>query len=205
MSDDIINEVAPVIQWNSYIENVLARWCDQAKCFEWMHTDSYSYYAKRSRIISISYNILTAVNGLSNMIAGGTTVNGFQLAWIFGSMSVIVSIANMLQEKLAYNTSAAEHQQYSITWGIIRRKIEEEISIPPEARKECGTFLKYIRQDINQVSIHGSVKIPKHIRLACFNLFRKIPNFDIPDICGEMGHTEIYTKPTDGLSLEKER
>lgn len=185
------------IQWNSSIENMLARWCDQAKCFEWMHTEGYSYYEKRSRIIAISSNVLTAISGLSNVIAGGTVVNGFQLAWVFGSLSIVVSITNMLQEKLAYNTSATEHRQYSIMWGIIRRKIEEEVSIPPESRKECGTFLKYLRQDINQVSMNGSAKIPKEIRTACFDKFNKIPNFDVPDICGEMEHTQVYVKDVE--------
>jgi hypothetical protein len=185
------------IQWNSSIENMLARWCDQAKCFEWMHTEAYSYYERRSRIVAISSNVLTAISGLSNVIAGGTVINGFQMAWVFGSLSIVVSITNMLQEKLAYNTSATEHRQYSIMWGIIRRKIEEEVSIPPESRKECGTFLKYLRQDINQVSMNGSAKIPKEIRVACFDKFSKIPNFDVPDICGEMEHTQVYVKEVE--------
>ena len=187
------------VQWTCSIEQMLARWCDQAKCFEWMHTEAYSYFEKRSRIITIASNVLTAVSGLSNVIAGATVINGFQLAWAFGSLSIAVSITNMLQEKLAYNTSATEHRQFSILWGIIRRKIEEEVSIPPESRKECGTFLKYLRQDINQVSMDGNAKIPKHIREACYTKFSKIPDFDIPDICGEVEHTKVYVK-TSSLS-----
>ena len=182
------------VQWTLSIEEMLARWCDQAKCFEWMHTEAYSYFEKRSRVITIASNVLTAISGLSNVIAGGTVIDGFQLAWVFGSLSIIVSITNMLQEKLAYNTSATEHRQFSILWGIIRRKIEEEVSIPPESRKECGTFLKYLRQDINQVSIEGNTKIPKAIRDNCYTKFSKIPEFDVPDICGEVEHTKVYIK-----------
>jgi hypothetical protein len=182
------------VKWVKSIENMLASWCDQAKCFEWMHTQAFSLYDNKSRIIIISSNILTAVSGLSNVIVGGATVNGISLAYLFGSLSIIVSIANMLQEKLAYGTSAIEHRQYANTWGIIRRKIEEELSIPPESRKECGTFLKFLRQDINKVSMDGSTKIPEKIRDACFEKFSKIPNFDVPDICGEMEHTKVYVK-----------
>jgi hypothetical protein len=193
MSD--VNDMSTTaVQWNSTIENMLARWCDQAKCFEWMHTEAYSYFEKRARFIAIASNVLTAVSGLSNVIAGGITVNGFQMAWAFGGLSIVVSITNMLQEKLAYNTSATEHRQYATAWGIIRRKIEEEVSIPPESRKECGTFLKYLRQDINQVSMNGSAKIPEHIRDACYAKFSKITDFDIPDICGQMEHTQVYVK-----------
>ena len=142
--------------------------------------------------ILITSNVLTAVSGLSNVIAGSSSINGFQLAWIFGSLSIFVSISNMLQEKLAYNTSAVEHRQYAISWGTARRKIEEELVIPQSSRKDCKTFLKYLRQDINQVSMEGSTKIPQKIRQLCFDKFSKIPDFDLPEICGEMEHTKVY-------------
>jgi hypothetical protein len=185
------------VKWNKSIEMMLARWCDEAKCFEWMHTQAYSLFDRKSRIIVISSNILTAVCGLSNVIAGGASFQGFPLAYIFGSLSIAVSITNMLQEKLAYGTSAIEHRQFSTMWGIIRRKIEEEVSIPPESRKECGTFLKFLRQDINKVSMDGAAKIPQRLRNECYEKFSKIENFDIPDICGLMEHTKIYVRATD--------
>ena len=183
----------PVLAWTSSIEKLLVKWCDEAKCFEWMHTESYSFYDTRSRTLMITSNVLTAVAGLSNVIAGGVTIDGFQLAWAFGSLSILVSITNMLQEKLAYLTKAADHKQYSTQWGTIRRKIEEELSIPPESRGACETFLKYLRQDINKVSVDGNTMIPEFIRDECYKKFNSIENFDIPDICGDIEHTTVYT------------
>jgi len=180
--------------WNSGIETMLAKWCDEAKCFEWMHTESYSYYDKRARALTIASNVLTAISGVSNIMAGGTSINGFQLSWIFGTLSVVISITNMLQEKLGYLTKSVEHNHYATQWGTVRRKIEEQLSIPPESRKDCATFLKYLRIDINQVSVDGNSMIPGYIREACNEKFSKIAEFDIPDICGKMEHTHIYTK-----------
>jgi hypothetical protein len=185
------------LAWSLSIEQMVARWGDQAKCFEWMHTEAYSQYSKKAKIIMITSNILTAVSGLSNVIAGGTTINGFQLAWAFGSLSILVSISNMLQDKLAYTTKAVDHQQFSVQWGTIRRKIEEELSIPPDDRKDCGTFLKYLRQDINMVSVAGNARIPESIRDACYEKFSKIPEFDLPDICGQVEHTRVYAGYTE--------
>ena len=180
------------LTWSTEIDELLADWCDQAKSFEWMHTEAYSRYDKKSKIIMIASNVLTAVCGLSNVIAGGSQVNGFQLSWVFGSLSICISITNMLQEKLAYATKALEHRQYSNSWGVIRRKIEEELVIPRSSRKDCKTFLKFLRQDINQVSVDGNTKIPKDIRNECYVKFSSIPKFDLPDICGEMERTKIY-------------
>jgi len=186
------DDIAVVLAWTPSIEKLLVKWCDEAKCFEWMHIEAFSYYDTRSRTLMITSNLLTALAGLSNVIAGGATVDGFQLAWVFGSLSILVSITNMLQEKLAYLTKAADHKQYSIQWGTIRRKIEEELSIPPESRASCETFLKYIRQDINKVSVDGNTMIPEFIRDDCYKKFNSIQNFDIPDICGDMEHTAVY-------------
>lgn len=182
------------VKWTRSVETMLARWCDQAKCFEWMHAQAFSMYDTRARIIMISSNVLTAVSGLSNVIAGGHTWNGVSLSYVFGSLSIFVSITNMLQEKLAYGAAAIEHRQYSNSWGIIRRKIEEELSIPPESRKECGTFLNFLRQDINKVSVDGSAKIPEFIMDQCYEKFSKIKDFDLPDICGHVEHTKVYVK-----------
>ena len=187
LTDDTV-----LLAWNPSIEKLLVKWCDESKCFEWMHIEAFSYYDVNSRRLMVISNVLTALAGLSNVIAGGVTVNGFQLSWAFGSLSILVSITNMLQEKLAYLTKAADHKQYSIQWGTIRRKIEEELSIPPESRGSCETFLKYLRQDINKVSIDGNTMIPEFIRDECYKKFNSIENFDIPDICGDMEHTSVY-------------
>ena len=100
----------------------------------------------------------------------------------------------MLQDKLAYASKAIQHAQYSSQWGCIRRKIEEELSVPPEARKDCSGFLKYIRQDINKVSMDGNNTIPEFIRNLCYKKYNGVTGFDMPDICGKMEHTKIYVK-----------
>jgi len=203
-NEETIINTGSKVKWSKSIEKMLASWCDQAKCFEWMHTQAFSLYDRKSRIIMICSNVLTAVSGLTNVIAGGVSVDGIPLAYLFGSLSIAVSIANMLQEKLAYGASAIEHRQFSATWGVIRRKIEEELGIPPESRKECGTFLKFLRQDVNAVSAAGAAKIPQHLRDECYNKFSSIPDFELPDICGSMEHTKVYVREAEESLLSRE-
>jgi hypothetical protein len=194
------NMIGGNLDWTSDIENMLAKWCDQAKCFEWMHNQAFSIFDYRARVIVITSNVLTAIGGISNVIVGGSSPDGFNWSIVFGSMSIVISIANMLQEKLAYNTRAAKHEQYSIQWGVIRRKIEEEIMIPPNSRKDCKTFLKYLRQDINLVSMDGNAMIPEFIKERCAEKFKSVPDFDIPDICGHVEHTKVYVRSESAMN-----
>ena len=180
------------LQWNQQIDVLLANWCDQAKCFGFMHNESYAMYNSKARKFIIVMTILSAVSGTSNIIAGGYTINGFQASWFFGGLSVLTSLTNILQDKLGYQQLSEAHKQYCSTWGIIRRKIEAELILPYNSRKDCASFLKLVRTDIDTISTHSTI-IPKEIRELCLTKFKDIPEFDVPDICGDLEHTQIYT------------
>lgn len=180
------------LTWDASIENMLAKWCDEAKCFEWMHTEACTSYDSHAKCLTITSNIISAIAGLLNVIAGNQVVDGFQFVWVFGSLSIVISILNMIQEKMAYASLASDFRAYSMSWGIIRRKIEEELAIPTISRKSCGTFLQSIRQDINQASMAGNLKLPQEIRDRCYAKFKTLPHFEIPEICGNMYHTTVY-------------
>ena len=178
------------LAWSSNIDLMLASWCDHAKCYEWMHTEAFSLYDTRSKNFMIAINALTAISGVSNIIAGGYFVNGFQIAWVFGGISIAASTLNMLQDKLGYQAAAVSHKRLASEWSSIRTRLEEVITIPYSGRKDCKTFLKFIKGDINAAAAEGSM-IPKEIRDKCYEKFKAVDQFDIPDICGQVEHTRI--------------
>jgi len=179
------------LQWNSTIDKMMADWCDQSKCFNWMHTQAYSHFSKRALTMSITTNIVISLSGIGNLIVGAVTTDATKTSIIFGCISIGVGIVNMIQDKFNWTTIASNHKQSAEKWDIITRKIEEQLAIPYSGRKDCGTFLKYIKQDINIVS-ETNPTIPKDIRNQCAEKFSKIKDFDIPDICGQVEHTAIY-------------
>jgi hypothetical protein len=159
-----------------------------------MHAESFDINYRSARRFMISINVLTAIAGLSNVIAGNLTIpnSNFQVSWIFGGISIGVSTLNMLQDKLGYQQNSELHRRLSSSWGLIRSKIEEMLMLPPTARRDCKTFIKMIKIDINQASSDGNALIPEKIKDACYEKFKNIPNFNIPDICGQMEHTQVY-------------
>jgi hypothetical protein len=195
MVDSSEQEESSEVAWSPELDTLLAKWCDQAKCFEWMHNESYTYYERKARQFMISINCLTAISGLSNVIAGGYTSNGIQLSWVFGSLSILVSTLNILQDKLGFSQQSILHKKLAGSWSILISKIEEIIVLPYGARQNCRAFLKYSKADMNQFKLEGHSLLPKHIREACFEKFKTIPNFDIPDICGHMEHTARFIQP----------
>jgi len=193
-------EVHGGLLWSPAIDRLLAKWCDHAKCYEWMHAEAFSLYDARARSFMVGINCLTAVSGVSNVIAGGYSFGGFQISWLFGGISIFVSTLNILQDKLGYASRSILHQRLAADWARIRTEIEEVVTIPYEGRKDCKTFLKFIKADIN--AAQKDVMIPEDIRDACLEKFNKIEGFELPDICGQLGHTEVYTAATPLLPRE---
>ena len=180
--------------WSTEVDVMLACWCDNAKAFEWMHTEAFSICDSRSKKFIIAINSLIAISGLTNVIAGGAIINGFQLSWVFGGISIAVSTLNILQDKLGYQAAAQLHRKLASDWSSIKAKIEEVTTIPYGARKDCKTFLRYIKTDINKAASDGNSLIPENIRDTCYKKFKDITDFDMPDICGKLTHTKIYVQ-----------
>jgi hypothetical protein len=195
-------DTSPGLQWSPSIDTMLANWCDQSKSFEWMNTEAYSRYSVRSTAMSITVNISIALSGVANLIVGSTQVanNSLPASTILGCVSIAISIISMLEDKFDWITMANNFKQASIQWSNVSRKLEEQLAVPHTGRKDCGTFLKYIKQDITTVSATNYM-IPKDIRIRCMEKFGKIPNFDVPDICGQVEHTIVYREPTSTLQV----
>ena len=190
------------IQWTKEIDLLLAGWCDNAKCFEWMHIMASEEYNRKAKKFMIVINMLTAISGVSNIMAGGYQVNGFQISWLFGTISVLTSTLNIIQNKLAYQTLAESHKKTAMQWRRIIAKIEEVVMLSPSTRTACKPFMKYIKNDINHATLDGDNLIPTHIRELCYEKFKNVANFDIPDVCGQVEHTNVYNYiKVDDLSV----
>lgn len=193
MAINLDNVEKESVRWNRIEEEMVANWCDQSKCFNWMNTEAYSRYSIRAIVMSITTNTIISLSGVANLIVGGgmIPIDQSKISLIFGCVSISVGIVNMIQDKLNWNVLANNFKQSAGRWGIITRKIQEILAMPRSCRGDCGAFLKYIKQDISDASDTNSM-IPKDIREMCNEKFRHIKDFDVPDICGQVEHTIFY-------------
>lgn len=191
MSKDETPDTATGLQWSPQIDRMLADWCDEAKCFEWMHSESYSRYSKRATVMTIGSNITISLTGIANLVLGVTVSDATTTSMIFGCVSIGIGVVNMIREQFGWTTLANNYKVSAKQWSEISRKVQEQLVIPPTARKDCATFLKYIKQDMTLASEHNS-NLPKDIRQKCFEKFKSIPDFNVPDICGQIEHTAVY-------------
>jgi hypothetical protein len=180
------------LEWVPPIEKLLASWCDHSKCFVWMHSRAHDETEKRLRRFMFIIHALSTVSGLSNIITGTDTIGWFNVSWIFGAITIFLTSLSLLQEKLGLQEKALNHRKLAFQSLMIKMKIEEILSLPREARGDCKTFLRYIKSDINHTMLEKNASIPLPIREECLLKFGKIPEFSVPDVCGQIEHTQIY-------------
>jgi hypothetical protein len=184
-------DVSPDLKWTDGIDKMLSEWCDESKCFQWMHSEAYSRYSRRATAMTISANVAISLSGIANLVLGATITDTTTISIVFGCVSIGIGVVNMVQQQFAWTDMANTFRTSANQWSNITRKIEEQLAIPPSGRKDCATFLKYIKQDMALVSVYSST-IPKDIREKCHARFSAIPNFNVPDICGQLEHTAVY-------------
>lgn len=180
-------------EWNPALDTLLADWTDQAKCFEWMHSESASMFRNRAQKIMISLTALSAISGAGNIMTSTAQIGPIQVGWIFGALSVAYGVIHVLNDNLGYNALAQAHSQYESQWGHLRRQLEAELILPYASRKNASSFIQMTQTAIDQISSEGSSAIPKSIREACSVQFDGITGFKLPDICGVSTHTAVYT------------
>jgi hypothetical protein len=177
--DNNINNVLNTIQWSEQVDKLLASWCDNAKCFEYMHQEAYDCNITTSKVITLITAIISTISGAANIGIGSSSVKGFQLSWIFGGLTILSSVVTVIQDKLAFSQNAEAHKRFCNIWGQIRRKIESELIVPYNSRKECTSFINMMKIDIDQVSNDGNTKIPKFIRQKCYEIIFLLKNLII--------------------------
>jgi hypothetical protein len=143
--------------------------------------------------MNICTNIAISLVGIVNLALASSQIEPKTTSIVTGSVSVGIGIIKMIQEQFNWASLASDYKHSATKWDHISRKIQEQIVLPYASRKDCGTFLKYIKQDINEVSDTNTI-IPKDIRNRCNEKFGKIPGFDVPDICGQVEHTSVYVE-----------
>ena len=143
--------------------------------------------------MNISTNIAISLVGIVNLALASSEIEPTTTSMVTGAVSVGIGVIKMIQEQFNWTSLASDYKHSATKWDHISRKIQEQVVLPYSGRKDCGTFLKYIKQDINDASDTNTI-LPKDIRNKCNEKFGKIAHFDVPDICGQVEHTSVYVE-----------
>jgi len=192
--DDNINALSRVTApWTRGQEIVLERWADNAKCYLWMHEQAQARFHIIDNITMGIAVLITGACSLANTIISAGAVPGFTNSWIFGIVSIVQTGFMVGINKLGLGPRAMQHGQFANNWRDLKFQLEAELAKPIAYRADCNSFTNLVRKQMDQICSASDALIPLIIRNSCRTEFNNIPNFDLPEICGDLEHTQAYT------------
>lgn len=178
-----------ITEWSSGLEEVLRKEGEEAEGLFWLHNRSSVTATRNNDMINIPSIILQTITGF--LSATGGLVPPLAL----GAFSVFTGVLSTLLSYYKFSARAEAHRMCSQLYLKIYKKIEIELSLPPDQRLEPLKLLEEVRDKLARVS-EIAPDIPVAI-IADFKKEFKEGNTKKPIIANGLDKILVYMKPEE--------
>jgi len=190
--------------WSEEQEKLLAKWCDYAACYRWLHDRSEKKFSVYNNSITIPVIILSTITGTASVgLTGlvGDIPNGEKYGQItIGIVALFTGILTTLGNFFRYAQNSEAHRVSAVSWGKFNRLIAVELAQKPDDRLDSLDFLGICRQDLDRL-IEQSPQIPDSIILSFEKEFEHEQDLHRPDICNNIEHTTVYNNSKSRMKM----
>lgn len=183
------SEEGNIAEWSPGLEEVLRKEGEEAEGLFFLHNRSSVISTLRNDMINIPSIILQTVTGF--LSATGGLVPPLAL----GAISVFTGVLSTILSYYKFSAKAEAHRMCSQLYLKIYKKIEIELSLPPEQRLPPLKLLEEIRDKLARVS-EVAPDIPESI-IADFRKRFKEGETKKPIIANGLDKILVYVRPTD--------
>jgi hypothetical protein len=134
------------VEWGTGIEEVLRKEGEEAESLFWAHNRASVRASRNNDIINIPSIILQTVTGF--LSATGGLVPPLAL----GAFSVFTGVLSTLLSYYKFSARAEAHRMSAQLYMKIYKKIEIELSLPPEQRVQADKLLEEVRDKLARVA-----------------------------------------------------
>lgn len=196
------NDNIKLLVWSDYLENLLAKWGDDALSYAWLHTKSESKYRKLNYYFIIPIVILSTLTGTVNVgmssIFPPEYVHYGQLS--IGAIGIFTGILGTLQNFFKYAQSSESHRYAATQWYKFYRNLKTELALDRVCRKNASEFFVSSKNEMDRL-LDSSPLIPndmveKYKKHKNINNDENLQNNNIqlPDIIGNLKKTFVYNE-----------
>lgn len=194
MNDEIISK-KPKLVWSDTTEKLLASWCDVARCYNWLHENSYRKFNSLNYRFTIPVIVFSTLAGTASIgINGYVPENYVNIAQLcVGAVNIFTGILTTLQNFFRYAQNSQSHLNAAVGWSKLYRNVKTELALERSKRKSANDFIKITRAEYDRLMEQSPV-VPSDI----IQKFKKSIFYDekliLPDIVNNITHTDIYSE-----------
>ena len=135
------------IQYTNDLELLLKEQAEQAESYSILHSLSHEKYQFRSNVINIPVIVLSSAIGL----ATGMNIQSDEMYIILSVGSIFVSVIKSIDSYFQLQKRAEGHRLCGLTFSQISKKIQIELSLAREQRKNPKEMLGLIKTDLKNL------------------------------------------------------
>jgi hypothetical protein len=184
-----------ITEWSSGLEEVLRKEGEEAESHFWLHNRSSVVSTRNNDMINIPSIILQTVTGFLS------ASNGIVPAIALGAISVFTGVLSTILSYYKFSARAEAHRMCAQLYLKIYKKIEIELSLPPDQRAPPLKLLEEVRDKLARVS-EVAPDIPQGI-IAEYKKQFKNGETKKPIIANGLDKIVVYVKPPESFNIDE--
>lgn len=183
------SEEGHITEWSPGLEEVLRKEGEEAESLFWLHNRSSVVSTRNNDMINIPSIVLQTVTGFLS------ATGGLVPALVLGSISVFTGVLSTLLSYYKFSAKAEAHRMSAQLYLKIYKKIEIELSLPPDQRVAPIKLLEEVRDKLARVS-EVAPDVPQII-IAEYKKQFKDGDTKKPIIANGLDKILVYVKPRE--------
>lgn len=181
--------------WTKEIEDLMAEWADNAKCFHLMHKQAEVHLSKKNTQIVFPVIFLSGITGIANFGLSSILGDDQQLQkyaqMAIGGVNFIAGLFTTVGNYYKFAQASEAHKAAALSWGKFMRLIQIELRLHPNERTDCMVFLKMCRTELDRLMEQSPIiqdKIIKEFK----SKYKANKDVRLPDIANGITATKVY-------------
>lgn len=180
-----------LLNYSDEEEEILKSWADVAKCYRFLHEQSFNFFWWLNVMFQIPIIVLTSLASVGSFGIdrfGDATI----ATMVIGSLNLFATMLATIAQFLNVASTLEGHRVAMFGWGKLAHSITVLLAKQPTKRVPVKEFMNACKDEYDRL-IEVSPVIPKRAIVLFEQLIdHKDPSLIVPDICGQIRHTQAY-------------
>lgn len=197
------------MKWDSSIERLLQRYCDESQVRESLHRKQFFYYRKQLKWFQLPIIILSACSGSVQFLSKSFPKYESSIVTGTATLSIVVSIISSVMTYLKLGENKSKNEAAEISWQAFYNTVSHQLSLKRKHREDPEKFLADVKQQYERLFELSPIPDRKFISQIKKRVAEhSTEEFQIPCYLNGFNHTpvweESYAENTESLGLEVE-
>jgi hypothetical protein len=139
------------MKWDTSIEKLCARYCDESQVREQLHRKQFFYFAKLSKWFQLPIIILSAASASVQFLSKQFPKYESDIITGTATLSICVSIISSVMTFLKIGENKSKNEVAEISWQAFYNTVSHQLSLKREHREDPEKFLTDVKQNYERL------------------------------------------------------